>query len=100
MSSIFMLRSRRSEGDTPRACNGASTFSSTVSQGNNAKLWNTMETLISASAIGLPCQYTCPADGVESPVNILNIVDLPDPDGPSKARISPGTMLKSVAEIT
>ena len=59
-----------------------------------------METLISASEIGVPCQYTCPAVGVESPVSMRRMVDLPDPEGPSRARISPGTMLKSVAEIT
>jgi hypothetical protein len=43
-------------GSTPRACSGASTFSSTVSQGKSAKLWKTMETLISASAMGFSCQ--------------------------------------------
>ena len=41
-----------SAGSIPRAFSGASTFSSTVSQGNSAKLWKTMETLTSAVAIG------------------------------------------------
>jgi len=56
VSSIFMLRSRRSSGCTPRACSGASTFSRTDSQGNSAKLWKTMETLISALEMGFSCQ--------------------------------------------
>ena len=29
-----------------------------------------------------------------------SMVDLPEPEGPSSATISPGTMLRSVAEIT
>jgi len=52
----FMLRSRRCSGCTPRACSGASTFSRTDSQGNSAKLWKTMETLISALEMGFSCQ--------------------------------------------
>ena len=73
----------------PRAFSGASTFSSTVSHGNSAKLWKTIETFGSAVAIGLSCQYTWPADGVDSPVSMRSRVDFPEPDGPSSARISP-----------
>src|SRR5258708_7288039 len=43
-SSILRLLANRPPGETPRAFNGASTFSKTVSQGNSAKLWNTMDT--------------------------------------------------------
>ena len=40
----------------PRAFSGASTFSSTVSQGKSAKLWKTMETLGLAREMGFSCQ--------------------------------------------
>ncbi len=50
--------------------------------------------------IGLPCQYTSPADGLESPASMRSSVDLPDPEGPSSARISPGTIDRSVGAIT
>ena len=49
-----------------------------------------MDTLIWASAMGLPCQYTWPAEGRDSPESMRSMVDLPEPDGPSSARISPG----------
>ena len=48
-----------------------------------------METFTSAVAIGFSCQYTSPAEGVESPVSIRSSVDLPEPEGPSSATISP-----------
>jgi len=38
--------------------------------------------------------------GRDSPANMRSIVDLPEPEGPSRATISPGTMERSVAEIT
>ena len=44
VSRILRLRLWRSIASTPRAFSGASTFSSTVSQGNSAKLWKTIET--------------------------------------------------------
>jgi hypothetical protein len=40
-----------------------------------------MDTFTFAVATGLSCQYTCPADGAESPVNMRNRVDFPDPEG-------------------
>ena len=89
MSRIFRLRLRRSAASMPRAFSGASTFSRTVSQGKSAKLWKTMETLTSAVAIGFSCQYTWPAEGAERPVSMRSRVDLPEPDGPSSATISP-----------
>jgi hypothetical protein len=84
----------------PRALSGASTFSRTVSQGKSAKLWKTIETLICTEPIGLPCQKTSPADGAESPESMRSSVDFPDPEGPSSATISPGTIDRSVGAIT
>ena len=62
-----MARRCRSACSMPRASSGTSTFSSTVSQGNSAKLWNTMATLGAHSASGLPCQRTSPAEGWRQP---------------------------------
>ena len=76
----------------PRAFSGASTFSSTVSQGNSAKLWNTIDDIHFASAeSACSCQYTSPPKASTSPVSMRSSVDLPDPDGPSSATISPCT---------
>ena len=79
---------------------GASTFSSTVSQGNSAKLWKTMETLGIWPSIGLPCHNTSPDDGLERPVNMRSSVDFPEPDGPSRQTIFPGVISRSVGAIT
>ena len=84
----------------PRAFSTASTFSSTVSHGKRAKLWNTIETLTSVEEISRSCQKTCPAEGAERPVSMRSNVDLPEPDGPSSATISPGTIERSVGAIT
>src|SRR6185369_291662 len=82
------------------AVSGTSTFCTTVSQGNSAKLWNTMATFGVTSATGFPCQSTSPADGFASPVSMRNSVDLPDPEGPSRARIMPDSMARLVGAIT
>ncbi len=84
----------------PRALSGASTFSSTVSQGKRAKLWKTMETLGSVVAMGLSCQKTSPAEGAERPVSMRRRVDFPEPEGPSRARISPSQTERSVGAMT
>ena len=59
-----------------------------------------MDTLTLAVAIGLSCQYTSPPEGTDKPVNIRKSVDLPEPDGPSKATISPAVIERSVGEMT
>jgi hypothetical protein len=71
-----------------------------VSQGKSAKLWKTMETLGSAVAMGWSCQKTSPADGVERPVSMRRRVDLPEPEGPSRARISPSQTERFVGAMT
>ena len=45
---------------------------------------------------GLPCHKSVPEDGCESPVNMRSRVDLPQPDGPSKAMIFPDSMTRFV----
>ena len=61
--SVRRARRCRSACSIRRASSGTSTFSSTVSQGNSAKLWNTMATFGLDSPSGLPCHSTSPADG-------------------------------------
>ena len=100
VSSMRSARLRRSTAATPRASSGASTFSSTVSQGNSAKLWKTMATFGDSSPSGLPCQNTAPDEGCESPLRMRSSVDLPQPEAPSKAMIFPGSMAKSVSPTT
>ena len=41
---------------------------------------------------GLPCHNSVPDEGCESPVRMRSSVDLPQPDGPSKAMIFPGSI--------
>ncbi len=89
-SIILSARLCRSIGGNPRASSGASTFSSTVSHGNSAKLWNTIETFGDSPRTGCPCHSTLPADAGASPAIIRNNVDFPHPDGPNSARICPG----------
>jgi hypothetical protein len=91
---------RRSSGATACANSGTSTLSMTVSQGNSAKFWNTIATCGSASSTGFPCQSTCPLEGFVSPVRIRSSVDLPQPEGPSTAMISPGSMVRFSGAIT
>ena len=100
VSRIAFARSRRSSAPSPRAFSGASTFSRTVNHGNSAKLWNTIETLIVCEWIGLPCQKTSPPEGFDSPASMRSSVDLPEPEGPSSATISPATIDRSVGAIT
>ena len=59
-----------------------------------------MDTLGICPSIVLPCHSTWPDEGFDSPVNMRSNVDLPEPDGPSKATIFPGDTLRSVGAIT
>ena len=97
-----MRRARfiRSVRAMPRALSGASTFSITVSHGNSAKLWKTIATFGHGPTTGWPCHSTCPDEGGARPERMRRIVDLPEPEGPSSARISPGYTARSVADST
>ena len=48
----------------------------------------------------LPCQRTSPAEGRVRPVSMRSSVLLPEPEGPSKARIWPGSTARSVGAMT
>ncbi|MNP56981.1 hypothetical protein D3C76_1517580 [compost metagenome] len=90
MSMAASARRRRSGAATPRASRPTSTFCSTVSQGNRAKLWNTMRTEL-ASPWALLGKSTTPVVGEIRPAMERSKVDLPEPERPSRPTISPSS---------
>ena len=85
---------------TPRASSPSSTFSCTVSQGNSAKLWNTMATPSAGPLTGVPRHSTSPEVGRSRPETIRSSVDLPEPDRPSSATISPSRSVRLTLSST
>ncbi|MNT18278.1 hypothetical protein D3C72_1534690 [compost metagenome] len=81
-------RSRMRSGGTPRLRSGKARFSATVMVSYTTGNWNTWAMLRACGdswLTGLPSNSTSPWDGVSSPEMMLSKVDLPQPDGPSKA---------------
>jgi hypothetical protein len=79
-------------------------FSSAVSVGSSWKNWNTTPTrrprqIASSSSlirsIRRPSTVTVPAVGRSMPVIMFMIVDLPLPDGPTIATMSPSAIVRS-----
>ncbi len=89
MSIAFSARCRVSSSGTPLARGPISTLSSTSSHGKSAKLWNTIATSSAGPVTGSPDIVTFPAVGRASPAMMRKSVDLPEPDRPSRATISP-----------
>ena len=81
-------RERRSAAGTPSGSSPISTFSSTVSQGNSAKLWNTMAMPWEGPVTGRPRQRSSPETGRDSPAMMRSRDDLPEPERPSRPTIS------------
>ncbi len=79
----------RSAGATPCASRPISTFCSTVSQGNSAKVWNTIATSARGPDDGLARDQT-PRRSVAGirPAMMRSSVDLPQPERPSNETIS------------
>ena len=77
----------------------ASTFSSTVNQGNNAKLWKTMPIFGAQLSRGWPCTSTMPREGAVNPDRILSKVDFPDPEGPRRAKMVSDSMDRSIGAM-
>ena len=76
-------------GSTRCASRPISTFSSTVSQGNSAKLWNTMATSAAGPATSAPADRDrCRRSAGIRPAMMRSSVDLPQPERPSSATIS------------
>ena len=89
MSIAFSARWRVSSSGTPLERGPISTLSSTLSQGNRAKLWNTIATSSAGPLTGLPPMVTLPLVGWVRPEMMRRSVDLPEPERPSRATISP-----------
>ena len=90
-------RLRVSSVDTPCARGPISTLSSTLSQGNSAKLWNTIATPSAGPSTIAPLMLTFPSVGRDSPEMMRSSVDLPQPERPSSATISPWRRLSETS---
>src|ERR1700742_3037186 len=90
-------RWRISASGRPSASSPSCTFSSTVSQGNNAKLWNTMAMPAAGPTTGWPRYVTLPWVGCASPEIRRNSVDFPEPDRPSRPTISPSLSVRLIS---
>ncbi len=87
----------------PASSSGSMTFSSALSAGSNWKDWNTKpassprnRALPSSSNLNrsAPFSDTLPLLGTSSPANNPSKVDLPEPDAPTMARLSPASTAK------
>ena len=88
-------RSRRLRTVRPKA-----TLSATVMWRNSAYCWKTKPTPRSVtgwSVTSSPSNATVPASGNSSPAMIRSSVVLPEPEGPSSARNSPGRASRSMS---
>ncbi len=81
-------------------------FSSTVRWGIRWNDWNTIpvewrractRTASPAVARSAPATITAPASGRSTPATRLSVVDLPHPDGPTRATISPPASVKETS---
>ncbi len=89
MSIAFSARWRVSSSGTPLARGPISTLSRTLSHGKRAKLWKTIATSSAGPSTGLPEIVTLPLVGWVRPEMMRRSVDLPEPERPSSATISP-----------
>ena len=78
----------------------SSTFCCTVSQGIRANDWKTMAMPGLAPFSTVSRYDTVPADGAISPAMQRSMVDLPDPDLPSRATISPSHRVSETPSST
>ena len=74
------------------------TFSSTVSQGNNAEpaSWKNITRSRPAPVTALPLDVTDPLVAGSKPARILSSVDFPQPEGPSRQKNSPSLISTSM----
>ena len=80
---------RARPGGTPLIFIPYSTFCATVSQGKEVYFWKTMPRSRPGPVTGLPFTSTSPVSGWSRPAIRRRMVDLPQPDGPSRTRNSP-----------
>jgi len=78
----------------PASFSGRATLASAVAQGISVGSWKTKP--ISRVSAAPPGHSIRPAVASAKPATILSKVDLPQPDGPSKATKSPPAMSRSI----
>src|SRR6185437_6698813 len=100
VSIAFKARLRVSSSGTPLERGPISTLSRTSSQGKSAKLWNTIATSFAGPATSSPPIFTVPCVGRVRPAMSLKRVDLPEPERPSSATISPVFMRSETSSRT
>ena len=71
-------------------------FCSIVIHGSMVGFWNAIPIRNALAATSRPPRMTTPVDGCTSPATSRKMVDLPQPDGPTKATNSPSAMRKDV----
>ena len=93
--------SRAAASSRPSARSTTATFFSTVSQGKRAKLWNTMATP-GIDALERRPVVAAPRRRVARirPATMRRIVDLPQPEGPSRASTSLGRTSRVMSSST
>lgn len=71
------------------------TLARTVRQGKVASCWKTKPTLSPTPRTGSPTTSTSPSEGSSNPLTSVNVVDLPQPVGPTTATNSPRPTVRS-----
>src|ERR1700722_841557 len=82
------------------ASSPSATFSYTVSQGNSAKLWNTIAIPEAQPAMGSPRNARSPELGSSRPAIRRSSVDLPDPERPKRPTICPAFNVRLTCSST
>ena len=86
--------SRRTFFSTPRSSMARATLSSTVRQGSRESAWEIYPTEGETPCTGLPSMRACPPVGTTCPANTFRAVDLPQPEGPTRATSSPRSTVR------
>ncbi len=76
------------------------TLRSIVRHGSSRGSWKATADRWSTAATGVPSMRTVPASATSSPPTSRSSVDLPQPDGPSSATISPARISRSMSRRT
>ena len=88
---------RASFEDTPLKVGPSATLATTDFHGSSASVWNMKLTPFGIPSTGLPETRTIPALGRSRPAAIVNVVDLPQPVGPTIAQNWPGSTVRSTS---
>src|SRR5579863_5867104 len=98
--SAASTRSRRSAGEIAWCSSASATLPATVRQGSRAKSWNTKVKGLRLSGGTAPEIATRPRAGRSRPPMMPSRVDLPQPEGPIRATISPAPSFNPIPSST